>query len=59
MKRDAFIWIKYYLLLDLRQQLNFEYFDGYLCISILELGRNILKLWKFWENGAVLLNIQN
>lgn len=59
MKRGAFIQIKYYMLLDLRQQLNFEYFNGNLCISILKLWRNILKLWKFGENGAVLLNIQN
>lgn len=58
MKRGAFIQIKQYMLLDLRQQLNCEYFNGNLCILILELWRNILKLWKFGENGAVLLNIQ-
>lgn len=47
------------MLLDLRQHLNFAYFNGHGCISILELWRNILKLWKFGENGAVPLNIQN
>lgn len=47
MKKGAFIWFKYYIMLilcNLKQQLYLEYFKSNLSISILELKRNFAKL---------------
>lgn len=61
MKKGAFMWFKYYVMLvlcNLKQQLNFEYFRGNLYISILDC-EEISQNYESEDNGAGILSIEN